>query len=127
LPHRFQRRRCTIALNFPHPASVSAVLKELPMAKTGFFASILALAAVFTITALLPSEVDAGEKCRRTEFKTVAVKEACAKDQKAAKDQMKKFMKAAKFKNCQVCHSSLAPEYKLKPDGLKKYLDAGGK
>lgn len=96
------------------------------MAKTGFFASLLALAAVLTI-ATFSTEVDAGEKCRRTEFKTVAVKEACAKDQKAAKDQMKKFMKDAKFKNCQVCHSSLAPEYKLKEDGLKKYLDAGGK
>jgi hypothetical protein len=97
------------------------------MAKTGFFASLLALAAVFTITTFAPSEVDAGEKCRRTEFKTVDVKAACDKDQKAAKDQMKKFMKAKKFKNCQECHSSLAPEYKLKPDGLKKYQDAGGK
>lgn len=97
------------------------------MAKTGFFASLLALAAVVTITTFAPSEVDAGEKCRRTEFKTVAVKEACAIDQKAAKDQMKKFMKLNKFKNCQECHSSLAPEYKLKADGLKKYQEAGGK
>ncbi len=97
------------------------------MAKTGFFASLLALATVFAITTFAPSEVDAGDKCRRTEFKTVDVKAACAKDQKAAKDQMKKFMKEKKFKNCQECHSSLAPEYKLKEDGLKKYLDAGGK
>ncbi len=97
------------------------------MAKTGLFASLLTLATVFVITTFAPSEVDAGEKCRRTEFKTVDVKAACAKDQKAAKDQMKKFMKEKKFKNCQECHSSLAPEYKLKDDGLKKYQDAGGK
>jgi hypothetical protein len=96
------------------------------MAKTGFFASLLALAAALAITSF-SSEVDAGEKCRRTEFKTVDVKAACAKDQKAAKDQMKAFMKKAKLKNCQVCHSSLAPDYKLKDDGLKKYQDAGGK
>jgi hypothetical protein len=73
------------------------------------------------------SEALADDKCRRVEFKTVAVKEACEKGLKAAKDQMKAFMKKAKIKNCQVCHSSLAPEYKLKPDGLKKYTDAGGK
>jgi hypothetical protein len=96
------------------------------MAKTGFFASLLALAAALAVTTFT-SEVDAGEKCRTTDFKTVAIKAACAKDQKAAKDEMKKFMKAAKIKNCQECHASLAPAYKLKDDGLKKYQDAGGK
>jgi hypothetical protein len=97
------------------------------MAKTGFFASLLAAVTILTITTFAPTEVDAGEKCRRTEFKTVEVKAACAKDQKAAKDQMKKFMKEKKLKNCQECHSSLAPEYKLKEDGLKKYKELGGK
>ena len=96
------------------------------MAKTGFFASVFALAAAFVITTLSP-EAMADDKCRRVEFKTVEVKAACEKSQKAAKDQMKAFMKKAKIKNCQVCHSSLAPEYKLKEDGLKKYQDAGGK
>lgn len=97
------------------------------MAKTGFFASLLVLATTIALSAFASSADAGGEKCRRTEFKTVDVKAACAKDQKAAKDQMKKFMKAKKFKNCQECHSSLAPEYKLKDDGLKKYLEAGGK
>jgi membrane protein insertase Oxa1/YidC/SpoIIIJ len=97
------------------------------MAKTGFLISIFSIIAVVAFATFASTEVDAGEKCRRTEFKTVEVKAACAKDQKAAKDQMKKFMKEKKFKNCQVCHSSLAPEYKLKEDGLKKYQEAGGK
>ncbi len=97
------------------------------MAKTGFFASLLVLATTVVLSAFSSNAESAGEKCRRTDFKTVEVKAACAQDQKAAKDQMKKFMKANKIKNCQECHSSLAPEYKLKPDGLKKYLDAGGK
>ncbi len=96
------------------------------LAKTGLFASILAFATTIVLVSF-SSEADAGEKCRRTEFKTIDVKAACAKDQKTAKDQMKKFMKEKKIKNCQECHSSLAPEYKLKPDGLAKYLKAGGK
>lgn len=96
------------------------------LAKTGLFASLLAFTTAIVLVSF-SSEADAGEKCRRTDFKTVDVKAACAKDQKAAKDQMKKFMKEKKFKNCQDCHSSLAPEYKLKPDGLEKYLKAGGK
>lgn len=97
------------------------------MVKSGLFASLLAIVTTFAISAVSPQEALADDKCRRTEFKTEQVKEACAKGQKAAKDQMKAFMKKAKMKNCQVCHSSLAPEYKLKEDGLKKYLDAGGK
>jgi hypothetical protein len=96
------------------------------LGKTGLFASLLAFTTAIVLSAFA-SEADAGDKCRRTEFKTVDVKAACAKDQKAAKDQMKKFMKEKGFKNCKDCHSSLAPEYKLKDDGLKKYLDAGGK
>lgn len=99
------------------------------MAKTGLFASLFVLAASLVIAARAPEAHadDAATKCRRVEFKTVEVKAACEKGLKAAKDQMKTFMKKAKIKNCQVCHSSLAPEYKLKADGLKKYQDAGGK
>jgi hypothetical protein len=96
------------------------------MAKTGLLASIFGLLAALAVTTFT-ADVDAGEKCRRTEFKTIAVKQACATDQKAAKDQMKKFMKQAKLKNCMDCHSKLAPEYPLKPNGLQKYFDAGGK
>jgi hypothetical protein len=97
------------------------------MAKTGLFASLFALASALVITSFSPVAGAAEPACKRTEFKTVSIKAACAKGQKAAKDEMKVFMKKAKFKKCQDCHSSLAPDYKLTPDGLKKYLDAGGK
>lgn len=93
------------------------------MAKTTLFASLLTL---FAAISFAPA-AHADNKCHRVEFKTEEVKAACAKGQKAAKDQMKAFMKKAKIKDCKACHSSLAPEYKLKEDGLKKYQDAGGK
>ncbi|MBM4377967.1 MAG: hypothetical protein FJ086_01465 [Deltaproteobacteria bacterium] len=55
-------------------------------------------------------------------------KEACIKGgQKAAKDQMKAFMKEKGIRACNGCHSSLAPKYELKPDGLARCFSAGGK
>ncbi|MEZ4362734.1 MAG: hypothetical protein R3B48_21255 [Kofleriaceae bacterium] len=97
------------------------------MAKTGLLALLFSITAILGVTTF-STEASAGDpQCKRTEFKTVSVKAACAKSQKVAKDEMKAFMRKAKFKKCQDCHSSLAPDYKLKEDGLKKYLDAGGK
>lgn len=71
--------------------------------------------------------------CKRTKFETVAVKDACARGgQKAAKEDMKKFLKTAKAKNpaiagCPTCHSKVAGDYPLKANGLQLYKDAGGK
>jgi hypothetical protein len=96
------------------------------MAKLGIFASIITIVATLGFATLSPA--DASDPCHRTAFKTVMVKEACAKGGEAqAKTVMKKFMKEKKIKSCNKCHSKLAPTYDLKPDGLKQFQDLGGK
>ena len=40
---------------------------------------------------------------------------------------MKKFMKDAKIKTCNQCHTKLAPTYELKPDAVEQFKKAGGK
>lgn len=66
--------------------------------------------------------------CVARDFKTEMVKEACMRGgQAAAKDEMKQFMKNAKIKTCETCHTKLAPRYELKPDGLTQFRRAGGK
>ena len=95
----------------------------------------LLLGALFTVVASLgiaslSGSADAGDAppCKSKEFKTESVKAACAKGgQKEAKAQMQKFMKEAKMKSCNGCHTKLAPDYPLKADGLKKYHELGGK
>jgi hypothetical protein len=96
------------------------------MAKLGILASITTLVAALGFATI--SSAGSVKPCATKEFKTVMAKEACAKGgQPAAKDAMKKFMKAAKIKSCNACHSKLAPNYELKATGLDQYKKAGGK
>lgn len=94
------------------------------MAKLGIFASIFAIVATIGFVSF---QAQAAEACKHTEFKTVMVRDACKDGQSAAKDAMKKFMKDAKIKTCNMCHSKLAPSYDLKPDALDQFKKAGGK
>jgi predicted Zn-dependent peptidase len=65
--------------------------------------------------------------CVHKDFKTVLVKEACAKGgQPAAKDAMKAFAKDNKIKSCNQCHTKLAPSYDLKSDAVEQYAKLGG-
>lgn len=90
--------------------------------------SIIAGALTFAVVTATPNTVDAADACKHTDLKTEMVKSACTKGgQKAAKDAMKKFMKDAKIKSCNQCHSKLAPSYDLKADGLAQFKKAGGK
>ncbi|WP_428268458.1 hypothetical protein [Haliangium sp.] len=88
-------------------------------------ASILAFGSV-------PQNAQAADACARKEFKTETVKAACEKGgQKEAKKVMKKFLSQAKKQDssltCKSCHSSLKPDYKLKPDALEMFKKFGGK
>jgi hypothetical protein len=102
------------------------------MVKLGLFASFLTISAALTFATIQESPAEAAAACKRTEFKTKLVKESCAKGgQKAAKDDMKAWLKAAKAKNpkivgCPTCHSKVGGDYPLKPDGLKLFADNGG-
>ncbi len=90
---------------------------------------------MFAVSAALglawPTEPQAGAPCKRTQFETTLVAEACrAGGQSAAKDAMKKWVKQAKAKKagleCKSCHSKLAPSYDLAPDGLLLFTELGG-
>ncbi|HSD86513.1 MAG TPA: hypothetical protein VLB44_03325 [Kofleriaceae bacterium] len=97
------------------------------MSKLAIFASITTIVASLGIVTLTSNEAQAVTACVTKEFKTVLAKEACAKGgQPAAKDAMKKFMKDAKIKSCNQCHSKLAPKYELKKTGLDDFKKAGG-
>jgi cytochrome c5 len=97
------------------------------MLKLGLFASIASLVATVALAAFA-STADANKPCKTTDFKTDMVKAACAKGgQDEAKAVMKKLQKEAKLKNCNACHSKLAPDYPLKDDGLEQFKKAGGK
>ncbi len=71
----------------------------------------------------------AGESppCKATDFKHAMTREACARGgQKEAKKVMKQFVTAAKKATgeqirCKTCHSSLSPDYGLKPDGQTRF------
>ncbi len=98
----------------------------LAMAKLGILASITTIVAALGFATV--SAAGGVTPCVTKEFKTILAKETCAKGgQPAAKDAMKKFMKDAKIKTCNACHSKLAPKYELKPTGLDQYKKAGGK
>lgn len=98
------------------------------MAKLVTFASIATIVASLGIASLTATEAQAVPPCVTKEFKTTLVKEACAKGgQPEAKAVMKTFMKKAKLKSCNACHSKLAPKYPLKDDGLEQYKKLGGK
>jgi hypothetical protein len=97
------------------------------MAKLAIFASITTIVASLGIASLTASDAQAVTPCVTKEFKTQLAKDACAKGgQPAAKDAMKKFMKDAKIKSCNQCHSKLAPKYELKKDGVEQFKKAGG-
>lgn len=98
------------------------------MAKFAIFASAATIVASLGIASLTANDAQAVTACVTTNFKTVIAKEACTKGgQPAAKDAMKKFMKEAKIKSCNQCHSKLAPKYELKADALDQFKKAGGK
>ena len=103
------------------------------MAKLGIFSSVIALVAALGL-ASMNATADDGGPCKRTDFKTELVKNACTKGtkdkkagQEAAKDEMKAFMKAKGIKTCNECHSKLSPNYELKDTGLKHFQELGGK
>ena len=96
------------------------------MTKLGIFVSITAIVASLSFATL--TEAKAVTPCVTKDFKTELAKDACTKGgQPAAKDAMKKFMKDAKIKSCNQCHTKLAPKYELKKDALDQFKKAGGK
>lgn len=98
------------------------------MAKLGIFASITTILVTLGIASMSSTDAQAVTPCVTKEFKTELAKNACTKGgQPAAKDAMKKFMKDAKIKSCNACHTKLAPKYELKKDGLEQFKKAGGK
>ena len=97
------------------------------MRKLTFFASIATIVASLGLATLTSSDAQAVTPCVTKEFKTKLAADACAKGgQPAAKDAMKKFMKDAKIKSCNQCHTKLAPKYELKADGLDQFKKLGG-
>jgi len=103
------------------------------MAKLGLISSLVALVAALTFASMSASAEDV-TPCKRTDFKTALVKDACTKGfgdkkagQEAAKEAMKKFNKDNNIKSCNDCHSKLAPSYDLKDTALKHYQELGGK
>jgi hypothetical protein len=90
-----------------------------------------ASAAILSLSAM-PQEAGAGKACTRTGYKTKLIKEACQKDQDAAKKAMRGFVKEAKKVaktnvTCNTCHEKTSGDYPLKKDGLKKFKEWGGK
>jgi hypothetical protein len=98
------------------------------MAKLGILASITTIVVSLGIAALGAGEAQAVTACVTKEPKSEMLKAACLKGgQPAAKDAMKKFMKDAKIKSCNACHTKLAPKYELKKDAYDQFKKAGGK
>jgi hypothetical protein len=98
------------------------------MAKLGIIASITTILVTLGIASMSAADAQAVTPCVTKDFKTELAKDACAKGgQPAAKDAMKKFMKSAKIKSCNACHTKLAPKYELKKDGFEQFQKAGGK
>jgi hypothetical protein len=98
------------------------------MAKLGIIASITTILVTLGIASMSSTDAQAVTPCVTKDFKTELAKSACAKGgQPAAKDAMKKFMKDAKIKTCNACHTKLAPKYELKKDALDQFTKAGGK
>ena len=98
------------------------------MVKLGLFATITVIVGGLSFAKLSTPAAQGADGCKRTDYKTVMVKEACTKGgQKAAKDAMKAWSKEKGIKSCNQCHSKLAPNYELKADGLDQFVKAGGK
>ena len=102
------------------------------MAKLGIFASILTICAAIGFATVSSSPVEAAGECKRTDFKTKMVKEACAAGgQKAAKDAMKAYLKTAKtkdkaIKDCSSCHTKVGGDFPLKASALELFKSGGG-
>lgn len=93
---------------------------------------ILAGASIGILSLSAPQDVSAGKACARKKYETELVREACKKDQDAAKKVMRDFIKEAKKKTsekitCSTCHTKTSGDYPLKADGLKKFKQWGGK
>jgi hypothetical protein len=98
------------------------------MAKFSIIASITTILLSLGIASFSATDALAVTPCVTKDFKTELARDACAKGgQPAAKDAMKAFMKEAKLKSCNACHSKLAPKYELKADGLEQFKKLGGK
>jgi hypothetical protein len=102
------------------------------MAKLALASLLAAAVSTLALVTLAPSTVDAAAACKHKKLETTLVADACkAGGQKAAKDEMKKWMKVAKKQRkdlaCATCHSKVGGDYPLKPDGLKLYKELGGK
>ena len=95
------------------------------MVKLGLYASIASIIAALAVAST--SSVDAAEPCTHKEFKTAMVKAACANGgQPAAKAAMQAMNKEKHISSCNKCHDKLKPEYSLKSDGLKQFMDLKG-
>ena len=101
------------------------------MSKLGFLTALTAIIGALTFATFSSSasaDDAAAGPCKRTDFKTELVKQACAKGgQKEAKEAMKAFAKDNKIKSCNQCHAKLAPNYELKDDALAQFQKLGGK
>lgn len=80
--------------------------------------------------ALLTTNAFAAD-CLTKKFDTRLVADACADGgQKAAREAMKKFQRAARERDadldCKSCHQSLSPHYRLKDDALERFRTLGG-
>jgi hypothetical protein len=102
------------------------------MVKLGIFASILTISAALGYATVASSPVHAAGECKRSDFTTKMVKEACATGgQKAAKDAMKAWLKTAKkaepkITGCPTCHTKVGGDYPLKKNALELFKSAGG-
>ena len=101
------------------------------MSKLGFLTALTAIIGALTFATFSSSasaDDAAAGPCKRTDFKTELVKQACAKGgQKEAKEAMKAFAKDNKIKSCNQCHAKLAPNSELKDDALAQFQKLGGK
>jgi hypothetical protein len=107
--------------------TAGAVQGQHRMTKLGILASITTIVVSLGF-ATMSGQAQATTACVTKEFKTELIKSACTKGgQPGAKDAMKKFMKEAKLKSCNACHSKLAPKYELKKDAFDQFKKLGGK
>lgn len=101
------------------------------MAKLGFVTLIATFIGTLALVGLTP-EASAGKPCAHANLESKMMKDACKKGgQTEAKKVMKTFLKEAKKTNadltCQSCHSKVGGDYPLKPGGMQKFKDLGGK
>jgi hypothetical protein len=102
------------------------------MVKLKLFTILTVTIAALGVAALSDSSADpsAPQACIRKVFKTKMIKEACtskpAGGRETAKVAMQKFAADHKVK-CTECHTTFAPDYKIKDTAFKRYQELGGK